>query len=62
MRPARLIIGVLALLLGVLWIGQGTGFFPYPSMSFMIRQVEWAYIGGVVAIAGLVLLWRGRAR
>jgi len=60
MRAAGLIVGIIALLLGLLWIGQGTGLFPYPSMSFMIRQVEWAYIGGVVAIIGLIVIWYSR--
>jgi hypothetical protein len=62
MRSAVLIVGVVAVLVGLLWIGQGTGTFPYPSTSFMIRQVEWAYIGGVVTLVGLVLIWRSRVR
>lgn len=60
MRALRLVLGILALLVGLVWIGQGTGTFPYPSMSFMIRQIEWAYIGSVVAIIGVILVWRSR--
>ena len=62
MRTTLLVVGIVALLVGLVWIGQGTGTFPYPAASFMIRQIEWAYIGGVVAIVGLVLIWRSRAR
>ena len=30
MRQALLIIGIIAALTGLVWIGQGTGYFPYP--------------------------------
>jgi len=60
MRKALLIIGFLALAIGLLWIGQGTGVIDWPSSSFMIRQVEWTYFGTALAIIGLVLIWRAR--
>jgi hypothetical protein len=41
-------------LVGVIWIGQGTGYFPYPSSSFMINDVTWAYYGIALAVLGLV--------
>jgi hypothetical protein len=56
MRIGLLVFGILLVLLGLLWIGQGTGYFPYPSYSFMIRQMSWAYGGIAVAIVGLVLI------
>jgi hypothetical protein len=46
--------GVMAILIGVIWIGQGTGYFPYPSRSFMINDVAWAYYGAALAALGLV--------
>ena len=46
--------GVIAILVGVIWIGQGTGYFPYPSSSFMINNVAWAYYGIALAVVGLV--------
>ena len=52
--------GLLAILVGLLWIGQGTGMFPYPASSFMINQSPWILRGIVVAIAGLAILWAGR--
>ncbi|HVV40284.1 MAG TPA: hypothetical protein VHC94_04375 [Nitrobacter sp.] len=59
MRAVLVVLGVLALLIGLVWIGQGTGVFPYPASSFMIRQMPWAYYGGALAIAGgLALLSR----
>jgi hypothetical protein len=47
---------VIAILVGVIWIGQGTGYFPYPSSSFMINDVAWAYYGAALAVVGLVVV------
>jgi hypothetical protein len=60
MRPALVIFGILALLVGLLWIGQGTGYVNWPQSSFMIRQIQWAWYGGALAVVGLLLIWRGR--
>jgi len=54
MRNVLLSGGVVAILVGVIWIGQGTGYFPYPSSSFMINDVAWAYYGVALAVLGLV--------
>lgn len=54
------VAGLLALLLGLVWMGQGSGFFPYPASSFMISQTPWIYRGGLLAVAGIVLLLIGR--
>ncbi|MEA2756742.1 MAG: hypothetical protein QOJ54_3031 [Aliidongia sp.] len=51
-----LVVGTLAALLGLVWIGQGTGYFPYPAGNFMIDQTVWAYRGVGLAIAGLVAI------
>jgi hypothetical protein len=56
MRIGFTILGLLALLAGLVWIGQGTGTFPYPRSSFMIDQMRWAWFGAALAIAGLLLL------
>jgi hypothetical protein len=53
-------LGLLAVLVGLLWIGQGTGLFPYPASSFMINQSPWILRGAVVLLAGLAMLWAGR--
>jgi uncharacterized membrane protein len=59
MRKLLLIVGVLALAIGLLWIGQGTGAIDWPSSSFMIRQIQWAGYGAALAAFSLVLIWRG---
>lgn len=56
------IAGVLALLLGLLWIGQGTGFIRWPSSSFMIGVSDWALRGAVLATGGALMILYGRRR
>jgi uncharacterized membrane protein len=60
MRKLLLVIGLLALAIGLLWIGQGTGVIKWPESSFMISQIQWAYYGAALAVVGLVLIWRGK--
>jgi hypothetical protein len=55
-RIVLLVAGILAVLIGLVWIGQGTGYFPYPRSSFMIDQMPWAYRGGILAVVGLAAI------
>ncbi len=55
-RVALLILGILLTLNGLLWIGQGSGYFPYPASSFMIAQSPWMVRGAIIAVVGLVLI------
>jgi hypothetical protein len=61
MARALLIVGFLALAVGLLWIGQGTGAFPWPRSSFMINQLQWAGYGAVLGAVGLILIWQGKS-
>jgi hypothetical protein len=56
MQTALTIIGVLLLLMGLVFIGQGSGYFPYPASSFMISESRWIYYGGAIAVIGLILI------
>jgi uncharacterized membrane protein len=60
MRQTFLIVGLLALAIGLLWIGQGTGTINWPASSFMIKQIEWAGYGTGLAAFGLVLIWQSK--
>ena len=60
MPNLRLILGILALAIGLLWIGQGTGVIAWPASSFMISQIQWAWYGAALATIGLILIWLGR--
>ncbi len=54
-------IAALAILLGFIWMGQGSGHFPYPASSFMIADAQWIVWGAglaIVGVAGLVILRR----
>ena len=55
MRPLRLVIAVILVLLGLGWIGQGLGILPGSLMS---GQVIWAVIGAVLLVAGIVIAAR----
>jgi hypothetical protein len=62
MKIAMTIVGVLALLMGLLWIGQGTGIVAWPASSFMIDERPWAIRGVILAIIGLALILFARRR
>ena len=62
MKIALMVIGVLALLVGLLWIGQGTGLVAWPPSSFMIDQRPWALRGALLAIVGVLAIWYTRRR
>lgn len=51
MRMAIRIFGLLAMLLGGWWIGQGTGLIP---IGFMASHMEWAYRGAAVFAVGAI--------
>jgi hypothetical protein len=56
MKPVLMIAGLIALALGLLFAGQGSGLIPWPARSFMVRQTEWVAYGAVIAAAGLLLI------
>jgi hypothetical protein len=45
---------VVAILLGVVWIGQGVGLI---RGSFMTGHIEWSVIGGLLSGAAAISLW-----
>jgi len=54
---ARLIIGVVLVLTGIVWIGQGVGTI---GGSFMTGEALWAVIGAGCAFFGVALLLGAR--
>ncbi|MEA1072136.1 hypothetical protein [Sphingomonas sp. LY160] len=61
-KTVLIIAGIAALLMGLLWIGQGTGVVDWPSSSFMIDQRPWALRGALLAGLGAFLIYRARRR
>lgn len=49
----RLILGLVLCVVGAVWIGQGVG---SVHGSFMTGETQWAYIGGVAVVAGLLMV------
>lgn len=62
MKTALLILGIAALLMGLLWVGQGTGLIMWPASSFMLAQGQWAIWGALLAVAGIGLIILSRRR
>ena len=62
MKSLLTLVGVVALMAGLLFTGQGLGYIDWPSSSFMIRDMKWAYYGGAIAAVGLALLVASRRR
>lgn len=60
MRAAVTIVGVLTLLMGLLWFGQGSGYIQWPASSFMLDQRIWMLWGALLAVIGIVLIRIGR--
>jgi hypothetical protein len=49
-------VGVILLLAGLVFMGQGSRYFPYPAESFMVGASQWIYYGGGIAAVGIVIL------
>jgi hypothetical protein len=56
MKTLLTIVGIILLLAGLVFMGQGSRYFPYPAESFMVGASQWIYYGGGIAVVGLVLL------
>ena len=57
---ARAIAGVAAVVVGLVWIGQGLGLLR--GSSFMVDDLRWAAIGLVAVVVGVVLVVSARRR
>ena len=60
MRALLTLIGLLMLAAGLLFMGQGSGYIPWPAESFMVSETRWVYYGGAIAVVGLLLAIIGR--
>lgn len=60
LRNILVVVGVLATLMGLLWIGPGLGYIHWPASSFMLDQRPWADRGAALAVVGLLLILAAR--
>lgn len=56
LRILLTILGLVAILVGLLWVGQGQGLIRWPADSFMIGVEDWSVRGAVLAALGVALL------
>ena len=60
MRWVLIIVGIVLILLGGVWVLQGTNVLT--GSAVMSGQSLWTVIGAIVAVAGIVLLVLGATR
>ena len=56
------LIGLVAMLAGLVFAAQGAGWFPYPSSSFMVGRTPWVGRGLLLAAGGAAVLLTSRRR
>ena len=59
MRVGLGVLGVLVLLAGAVFAGQGLGYIPG---SIMTGDIKWFWIGSAMVVVGLALAWFGFMR
>ena len=58
-RVLLTIVGVVAIIIGLVWVGQGLNLIPG---SFMTGDPKWFVIGAVVTLVGVLLTFVGLGR
>jgi hypothetical protein len=56
MKAPLMLIGIVVLVAGLVFVGQGLGYIRWPASSFMISEIKWAYYGGGIAVVGILLI------
>ena len=62
MKIPLLILGTAAVLMGLLWIGQGSGYIQWPASSFMLDQRPWVLRGAILGVVGIALILLAQRR
>ena len=57
MKALLRIFGMLLLVLGLLFMAQGSGTLPWPAESFMVGDRTWVYYGGLTAAIGFLVIF-----
>jgi uncharacterized membrane protein len=60
MKTARLVIGIVLFVYGLHWIGQGTGWLPWPANTVMDYNMAFTWYGLALAGVAVVVIWYSR--
>ncbi len=58
-RVVLIVVGVIAVIIGGVFAGQGANIIPGSSMT---GERMWLYIGLVILVVGIILVWLGLRR
>lgn len=58
-RVVLIVVGVIAVIIGGVFAGQGANIIPGSSMT---GERMWLYIGLVILVVGVILVWLGLRR
>jgi hypothetical protein len=61
-KPLAMVTGMVMLLLGCLFVGQGLNLIRWPADSFMIGVPQWSWNGMAMAMFGAALVWWARRK
>ena len=56
MKSIALVTGMVLFVIGIHWIVQGLGYFPYPRDSIMFRDIYWTYYGTALSVLGYIVI------
>lgn len=60
LRVLMVVVGLLAILFGLLFTLQGLGIVHWPRSSFMLDDRSWAVRGAALVAGGVLMAWFGR--
>ena len=60
MKTALLVIGIVLFVYGLHWIGQGTGWLPWPANTVMDYNVAFTWYGLMLTGVAVVMIWFSR--
>jgi hypothetical protein len=60
MKTALLVIGIVLFVYGLHWIGQGTGWLPWPANTVMDYNKAFTWYGLMLTGVAIVMIWFSR--
>jgi uncharacterized membrane protein len=60
MKTALLIVGMVLFVFGLHWIGQGTGWLPWPANTVMDYNMAFTWYGLVLTGIAVAVIWYAR--